>query len=253
MRGGSVSGVRKAIARMALAVVLEGQLRVSIADDALGDHVEAAVEGRGRKPLSPDLGAQRRAQFERQLAAPELAVAVLSLRRERRRRQPLARDRLEGLGEAGEGVGRDRQARGKARGRRSASPCPGARLATRSSASRRWNPAIDRPEPLSSPSPLCANTMTGTVKAVLEPRRDDADHALVPLRTVHAQRVRVGAGERLGDLDLGQRLLPASTPRCRGARGSAGRARARAAAPRPRFPRAGSECRPTCRPADRRR
>jgi hypothetical protein len=55
---------------------------------------------------------------------------------------------------------------------------PGWRLLTRSSASRRWKPAIERPEPFSSRRAEREHEGRA-VQAVFQAARDDADHALV--------------------------------------------------------------------------
>ena len=91
------------------------------------------------------------------------------------------------------------------------------------------------------------------VIAVLQPRRDDADHALVPLRPMHAQRERVRRRRAPRRSPLRQALRPASSPRCRGDRDSADRARAPSARPRARIRRAGTGCRATCPTAAPRR
>ena len=142
--------------------------------------------------------------------------------------------------------------RPRRRGRRTCGSAPGSRLLTRSSASRRWNPAIERPEPLSSPSLPRAKTIAGAMKPVLEPRGDDADDALMPRRTKQAERVRVARverqrRERIERLVLHRRLdvAPLAIEPIELAR------RARSASRRRR--QAGSGCRSTCRRDARRR
>ena len=73
------------------------------------------------------------------------------------------------------------------------------------------SPAIERPEPLSSPSPPRANTIAGAVEAVLQPRGDDADDALVPARggtgTACTRRPRTSTARQVGErLVLHRRL-----------------------------------------------
>ena len=69
---------------------------------------------------------------------------------------------------------------------------PGWRLATRSSASRRWKPGIDRPEPLQLAVGAAREDEGRPVQAVLQAPGDDADDAFVEALVEQRQRRRRG-------------------------------------------------------------
>ena len=97
------------------------------------------------------------------------------------------------------------------------SSTPGWRLATRSSASRRWKPAIERPEPLSGPSAPRAKTKVGPVQPVLQARRRRCRPRLRGSRGRTAPAAGGGSSpsveQRLAAIASACSRMPASTSR----------------------------------------
>ena len=169
---------REALARRARSV----ELAVAAADDPLVDDVEHVVEHRRRRSPGPR---RRRAARRRGRASSSPArERAVGFERpgELRRRQRFARDRLERVAKRAAGRPRRATARPRTRDRRSAAIRPGARLATRSSASRRWKPGDRAARTLELAAAAAREDDRRAVEAVLQPRRDDADDALVPSR-----------------------------------------------------------------------
>ena len=117
------------------------------------------------------------------------------------------RDALERLGEARQRRLVDRQSGGERMAAERGGSAPGSRLLTRSSASRRWKPAIERPEPLSSPSLPRAKTIAARWKRSLS---RDATMPTTPWCHVgpkQAQRVARRPRRATATPAIGERLV----------------------------------------------
>ena len=180
---------------------------------------ENVVERRRGKALAPDPSRSARASSNVELARARARRRFRSVRRKMRGRELLARDVLERRRESAGAPPRRASGPRRTRGRRSVGRSCRARAwrrgrARRADGSRRSS----GPSPRSSPSRAAREHDGRAVEAVLEPRRDDADHALMPVGAVQAQRVRVVVGGA-GDVARGRPApRPASSPRPRAAR-----------------------------------
>jgi hypothetical protein len=202
-----------------LPLVPQLQRQVLLAHQPLRHHLHLLAEGRRREALAPHLLVQRVDQVgggTRARAGRRCAAGAAAWRRPAIPAPPApapARTRRGALATVQPAAIAWPPKR---------SSTPGWRLATRSSASRRWKPGIERPEPLSSCSLpgawLAANTKVGPVEAVLDARGDDADHAFVEVGVEHAERRRrllAFLEQRLGHLQRLSRISPSMSRRSR--------------------------------------
>ena len=183
-----------------------------LADDPLLGNVEEVVEGGRGKPLAPDLARKRVREVERELGRLEAAVRRLKAG-EIRRRQHLARDGLEGGGESRQvGLGQ-RKAR---RIRVTAEAGDHAGRALRHDIQRvaQMESGNRASRPLELAAGATRKDDRGTVIAILEPRRHDADDALVPFGAKETKRVRViRASRRASSSACASSCIVASTSR----------------------------------------
>ena len=116
---------------------------------------------RGGHPCPHTRSRNPAASAERQLARPEDAVGLVGSMELRRRAVRSRATRFERRGEVRQRRTRHGQAGRVCMAAEAGDESGHVALATRSSASRKWKPSIERPEPLSSPPPPRANTIAG--------------------------------------------------------------------------------------------
>ena len=191
------------------------QLQVLLADQPLLQHLHLVAEQRRLEALAPDLGVEHARPSAALNHSSASGPSVRSVRVSVAASQPLARH-LAQRGVEGRAAAASASVQPAAIAwppKRSSSP--GWRLLTRSSASRRWKPGIERPEPLSTPVGAAREDEGRPVQAVLHAAGDDADHALVERRVEQRQRrrrVAVGASAARSAASACSRM-PASTSR----------------------------------------
>ena len=195
---------------------LRAQLEMLAADHALLRDLELVAEARRRKTLAPDL-ARRAARAVSSVRSRGSSAPSVSMTRSRsagvsERAHRLLERRAEAV-EIGLAQRQTRRRRVTAELEHQARD-----RAWRPGRARRAGaaPGIERPEPLISPSLPRAKAIDRPVKALLDARGDDADHALVPAGIEEAEAAGV---VRRHAVRAPRARLPACRLRSRGARG----------------------------------